>query len=584
MTGFKVQHYGRIDTFVPVKIERMNQKPIIECVPNFSEGRNPEIIQQIARTIEGVRGVKLLNVDPGASTNRTVITFAGAPEDVIEAAFQAIRIASQLIDMRQHKGEHPRMGATDVCPLIPISGINLEETAVYAKKLGERVGKELKIPVYLYEAAASAPHRSNLAEIRSGEYEGFAEKMKQEAWKPDYGPSEFNVVAGATVIGARDFLIAYNVNLNSKSVRLANEVAYDIRENGRPKRDPETQKLIKNESGEIERIPGSCPGVKAIGWYIEEYGYAQISMNLTDLHKTPLHIAFEECRRSAEQYGLIVTGSELVGLVPKKALIDCGKYFLNKQKRSLGVTEEELIQIAIQSLGLNSVSVFEPNQRIIENMLEEKKSPLANLSLKKFAEETASDSPAPGGGSVSAYAATMGASLATMVANLTAHKKGYEDKLSYFSEIASKGMQISKELLELVDEDTAAFNMIMEAFRLPKVTAEDKKARKKAIKKATIVAIEVPLKTIKLASLALPLAKAMVENGNPNSISDAGVGALCLEAAIKGAALNVKINASGLEDQDLKKKYFEEADEYVKAAEEETKSVLAMVNDFISRS
>ncbi|MBK7878970.1 MAG: glutamate formimidoyltransferase [Saprospiraceae bacterium] len=562
----------------------MNQKPIIECVPNFSEGRNPEIIQQIARTIESVRGVKLLNIDPGASTNRTVITFAGAPEDVIEAAFQAIRIASQLIDMRQHKGEHPRMGATDVCPLIPISGINLEETAVYAKKLGERVGKELKIPVYLYEAAASAPHRRNLAEIRSGEYEGFAEKMKQKAWKPDYGPSEFNVLAGATVIGARDFLIAYNVNLNSKSVRLANEVAYDIRENGRPKRDPETQKLLKNESGEIERIPGSCPGVKAIGWYIEEYGYAQISMNLTDLHKTPLHIAFEECRRSAEQYGLIVTGSELVGLVPKKALIDCGKYFLNKQKRSLGVTEEELIQIAIQSLGLNSVSVFLPNQRIIENMLEDKKFPLASLSLKKFAEETASDSPAPGGGSVSAYAATMGASLATMVANLTAHKKGYEDKLSYFSEIASKGMQLSKELLELVDEDTAAFNMIMEAFRLPKVTPEDKKARKKAIKKATIVAIEVPLKTIKLASLAMPLAKAMVENGNPNSISDAGVGALCLEAAIKGAALNVKINASGLEDQDLKKKYFEEADEYVKSAEEETKSVLAMVNEFISRS
>ena len=584
MTDFRDLHYDRIDTFAEVKIERMKQKPIIECVPNFSEGRNPEIIQQIAKAIESVQGVKLLNVDPGASTNRTVITFAGGPEDVVEAAFQAIRMASQLIDMSMHKGEHPRMGATDVCPLIPISGISLAETAAYAKVLGERVGRELGIPVYLYEAAASAPHRRNLAEIRSGEYEGFAEKMKQEAWKPDFGPAEFNIRAGATVIGARDFLIAYNVNLNSKSVRLANEVAFDIRENGRPKRDPATQKLQKNETGEIERIPGSCPGVKAMGWYIEEYGYAQISMNLTDLQKTPLHIAFEECRRSADKYGLIVTGSELVGLVPRKALVDSGKYFLHKQKRSLGVTDEELIEIAIQSLGLNSVSVFEPNQRIIEYMLEEKKSPLANLTLTKFVEETASDSPAPGGGSVSAYAASMGAALATMVANLTAHKKGYEERLSYFSEIAAQGIQLSQELLQLVDEDTAAFNMIMEAFRLPKLTPEDKKDRKKAIKKATIIAIEVPLKSIKLASKALPLAKAMVENGNPNSISDAGVGALCLEAAIKGAALNVKINASGLEDQEMKKKYFEEADAHVSAATQETAAVLALVNDFISKS
>lgn len=538
----------------------MKALKIIECVPNFSEGQDEKLIEALSKAIEHTEGVRLLHVDPGKSTNRTVVTFAGNPDAVIEAAFQAIKLASELIDMRFHKGEHPRMGATDVCPLIPISGISMEETVAYSKKLAARVGSELSIPVYLYENSATHPSRKNLADIRSGEYEGLEEKMKNPDWQPDYGPKSFNPKSGATVIGARDFLIAYNVNLNTKSTKLANEIAFDIRENGRPVKDPQTGKLIKNQQGEILRTPGTCKSLKAIGWYIDEYGQAQVSMNLTNMLETPLHKAFEECRKSADRLGLVVTGSELVGLVPKKALLDAGVYFMKKQNRSLGISEEELIDLAIQSLGLNSLALFEPQKRIIEYMLEDKTNKLVDLSLKKFAEETASESPAPGGGSVSAYLGALGASLGAMVANLTAHKKGYEDRLEFFSDHGVQAQEKIKELLFLVDEDTKAFNAIMEAFRLPKNTTEEKSIRKKAIRKANVYAIEIPLKTMETAASCLPLLRAMIENGNPNSISDAGVGALCIQAAVSGAALNVQINAASLDDEAKKAAYFEKAE------------------------
>ncbi|MBK8297811.1 MAG: glutamate formimidoyltransferase [Saprospiraceae bacterium] len=538
----------------------MKALKIIECVPNFSEGRDEKLIEALSKAIEHTEGVRLLHVDPGKSTNRTVVTFAGNPEAVIEAAFQAIKLASELIDMRFHKGEHPRMGATDVCPLIPISGISMEETVAFSKKLAARVGSELSIPVYLYENSATHPSRKNLADIRSGEYEGLEEKMKNPDWEPDFGPKTFNPKSGATVIGARDFLIAYNVNLNTKSAKLANEIAFDIRENGRPVKDPQTGKLIKNQHGEILRTPGTCKSLKAIGWYIDEYGQAQVSMNLTNMQETPLHKAFEECRKSADRLGLVVTGSELVGLVPKKALLDAGVYFMKKQNRSLGISEEELIDLAIQSLGLNSLALFEPQKRIIEYMLEDKTNKLVDLSLKKFADETASESPAPGGGSVSAYLGALGASLGAMVANLTAHKKGYEDRLEFFSEYGVQAQVKIKELLFLVDEDTKAFNAIMESFRLPKNTAEEKSIRKKAIRKANVYAIEIPLKTMETAASCLPLLRAMIENGNPNSISDAGVGALCIQAAVSGAALNVQINAANLDDEVRKAAYFEKAE------------------------
>lgn len=538
----------------------MKALKIIECVPNFSEGQDEKLIEALSKAIEHTEGVRLLHVDPGKSTNRTVVTFAGNPDAVIEAAFQAIKLASELIDMRFHKGEHPRMGATDVCPLIPISGISMEETVAYSKKLAARVGSELSIPVYLYENSATHPIRKNLADIRSGEYEGLEEKMKNPDWQPDYGPKSFNPKSGATVIGARDFLIAYNVNLNTKSTKLANEIAFDIRENGRPVKDPQTGKLIKNQQGEILRTPGTCKSLKAIGWYIDEYGQAQVSMNLTNMLETPLHKAFEECRKSADRLGLVVTGSELVGLVPKKALLDAGVYFMKKQNRSLGISEEELIDLAIQSLGLNSLALFEPQKRIIEYMLEDKTNKLVDLSLKKFAEETASESPAPGGGSVSAYLGALGASLGAMVANLTAHKKGYEDRLEFFSDHGVQAQEKIKELLFLVDEDTKAFNAIMEAFRLPKNKTEEKSIRKKAIRKANLYAIEIPLKTMETAASCLPLLRAMIENGNPNSISDAGVGALCIQAAVSGAALNVQINAASLDDEAKKAAYFEKAE------------------------
>lgn len=556
----------------------MQADSIIECVPNFSEGRNIDIINQISQAIEGVPNVKLLNVDPGKSTNRTVITFAGHPDDVIEAAFQAIKRASELIDMRHHTGEHPRMGATDVCPLIPVSGISMAETVVYARKLSERVGRELQIPVYLYESAASAPHRVNLADIRSGEYEGLEDKMKLPKWAPDFGPGTMNIKSGATVIGARDFLIAYNVNLNTNSVKLANEVAFDIRENGRPKRDIETGKILKNELGEVERINGICPSVKAIGWYIEEYGFTQVSMNLTNLDKTNLHEAFEACRKSSEQHGLLVTGSELVGLIPKKAILDAGTYYLKKQGRSLGVSEQELIKIAIQSLGLNSISIFDPKQRIIEYMLDNKTNQLIDLSLHQFAELTSSENPAPGGGSVSAYVGALGAALGTMVANLSAHKKGYESQFDFFSNYAATGQKMSSNLLQLVDADTDAFNGIISAFRLPKTSIEDKKIRKKAIFNATIKAIEVPMRTIEIAASTLDLVKAMVEHGNPNSISDAAVGALCVRAAVEGAALNVKINALGIDDEVLKNEYIEKANLSVQSVQNQVNEILNIVN------
>lgn len=557
----------------------MKSVKIVECVPNFSEGKDPGIIQAIRDEITKVPGVKLLHVDMGKSTNRTVVTFAGTPEAVVEAAFQAIRIASEKIDMRQHKGEHPRMGATDVCPLIPVQGVSLEETVIYAKQLGERVGKELGIPVYLYEAAASAEHRKNLASIRSGEYEGLEEKMKGEAWKPDYGPVHFNAKSGATVIGARDFLIAYNVNLNTNSVKLANEVAYDVRENGRPLRDPISGQLKKNADGEVLRSTGLCPSVKAIGWYIDEYGLAQVSMNLTDMHKTSLHEAFEACRKSADAYGLLVTGSELVGLVPKQALLDAGTYFLTKQNRSSGLSELEIIHIAVQSLGLNSLQEFNPIERIIEYMLEENNKPLVSSSLEKFALETASESPAPGGGSVAAYAGALGAALGAMVANLSAHKKGYEDQLSFFSEQATLAQQKLQELLFLVDEDTRAFNGILEALRLPKQTIEEKKTRKKALKLANKKAIEVPYQTMKVAASCLEIIQHMVERGNPNSISDAGVGALCIETAVRGACLNVQINVAGMEDEEKKLAYLDKAKKLEQKTMKSVKGLLDQIRE-----
>lgn len=527
---------------------------LIECVPNFSEGRNLDVVKQITGSIESVDGVKLLNIDPGKATNRTVVTFVGHPDAVVEAAFRAIRKAAELIDMSKHQGEHPRMGATDVCPLIPISGISMEETAEYARKLAERVGSELGISVFLYEAAATSPQRRNLADIRAGEYEGMEKKLLMPEWKPDFGPSQLNKRTGVTAIGARDFLVAYNVNLNTTSVRRANSVAFDVREKGRVLRegDPISGKIVTDENGEPVRIPGTCKSVKAIGWFIEEYGIAQISMNLTDINVTPLHIAFDECVKSAHNRGLRVTGSEIVGLVPKKVLIDAGKYFLEKQKLSHGVSEEQLIHIAVKSLGLDELAPFDPKSRIIEYMLgDSDKRPLADLSLKAFAAETASESPAPGGGSVAAYVGSLGAALGTMVANLSAHKRGYEDKFDYFVQYAVKGQDLKDRLLKLVDDDTAAFTAILDAVRMPKNTEAEKMIRKAAMDTATRQAIEVPLQVMRVACEIFDVARAMVANGNPNSLSDAAVGSLCALAAVKGAHLNVLINCQDLLDYEF---------------------------------
>ncbi len=522
--------------------------PIIECVPNFSEGRDLQIMERITKEIETVGGVKLLNVDPGKATNRTVVTFVGSPAAVVEAAFLAIRKAGELIDMRRHQGEHPRMGATDVCPLIPVSGITMEETADWAKKLAERVGIELSIPIYLYEAAQKDKTRNNLSVIRAGEYEGFADKIKKPEWKPDYGPAVFDEKRGATVIGARDFLVAYNVNLNTTSVRRANSVAFDVREAGRIKRegDPINGKIVTDDNGKPVMIPGSLKSVKAIGWYIEEYHIAQISMNLTNLSITPLHIAFDEVCKKAEARGLRVTGSELVGLVPLESLLAAGRYFLKKQQRSAGVSEKEMVRIAIVTLGLNELSPFKPEERVIEYLLkkpiEEK---LIRQSLADFADETASESPAPGGGSVAAYVGSLGASLGVMVANLTAQKADWE----LFSDYAEKASTIKKELLSLVDADTRAFEGIIQARALPKTSELEKAVRAKAMQDATLHAIEIPYQVMQLAYKSLDILKAMAVKGNPNSKSDAGVGALCARTAVMGAFLNVCINAEGIESE-----------------------------------
>jgi glutamate formiminotransferase/formiminotetrahydrofolate cyclodeaminase len=525
-------------------------RQLVECVPNFSEGRDLNIIRQITAQIESVEGVRLLDVDPGASTNRTVVTMVGEPGPVAEAAFRAIRKASELIDMRKHKGAHPRMGATDVCPIIPISGISFEECVQVARKLGQRVGEELGIPVYLYEKAASAPYRSNLADIRAGEYEGFAEKIRQPEWRPDFGPSEFNLTAGGTVIGVRDFLIAYNVNLNTRSERRANSIAFDVREKGRTKTEDGTPngKPVLGEDGEPIRIPGTCKAVKAIGWVVEEYGIAQVSMNLTDISVTPLHVAFDACVNSAHARGLRVTGSELVGLLPKKCLLDAGRYFLEKQQWSTGASEEELIHIAIKSMGLDELKPFDPKEKIIEYRIADTGKKLVDLNLRQFCNETASDSPAPGGGSVAALCGAVGASLGAMVANLSAGKRGWDDKLAFFSEWATKGQNLKDELLRLVDEDTQAFNRVMEAIKMPKGTDEEKAARAAALEAANKLAAETPFRVMQTAFSSYHLLATMADQGNPNSITDAGVGALCVHTAVAGAGLNVKINLGGIKD------------------------------------
>lgn len=513
---------------------------LIECVPNFSEGNDMNIIRQITGEIEKIEGVRLLNIDPGKATNRTVVTFVGTPQAVIDAAFMAIKKSGELIDMSKHKGEHPRMGATDVCPLIPIANITMEETAAYAQQLAKRVGEDQGLAVYLYEAAQPDKSRSNLSVIRAGEYEGFAKKIMQPEWKPDFGPARFDMKRGATVIGARDFLVAYNVNLNTTSTRRANAIAFDVREGGRN---------IEKDGKKIN-VPGTLKSVKAIGWFIEEYGVAQISMNLTNINITSVHVAFDEVCKKATERGIRVTGSELVGLIPLKAMTDAGKYFLEKQKRSTGVSEKELIKIAIKSMGLDELGPFKPEERIIEYMLANKPdSKLVSMTLSDFADETASESPAPGGGSISAYVGSLGIALGTMVANLSSHKKGWDERWKEFSNWAEKGEYYKRELVRLVDADTKAFNQIMSAFGLPKGNDEEKKARTKAIQDATKYAIEVPFKVMETAYASMEVIKAMAEIGNPNSVSDAGVGALCVRSAVMGAFMNVRINAAGYDDK-----------------------------------
>ena len=529
---------------------------LIECVPNFSEGRDQNVIREITDAIKSADGVSLLDVDPGASTNRTVVTFVGSPDAAVEAAFRGITKAVELIDMRKHKGAHPRMGATDVCPFIPVSNVNWDEAIDCANRLAKRVGDELKIPVYLYEKAAKNKSRSNLSVIRVGEYEGFFEKIRQPEWKPDFGPAVFNEKSGATVIGVRDFLVAYNANLNTKSVRRANSVAFDVREQGRVQTEDgmPAGKPVLDPNGEPIRVPGMLRHVKAIGWFVKEYGIAQVSMNLTNIEETPLHAAFDACCESAAKRGLRVTGSEIVGMVPKKSLVDAGRYFLRKQKWSEGVSDEELIHIAIRSMGLSELRPFDPKEKVIEFKIEsaEPKSSLAKMNLREFCNETLSDSPAPGGGSVAALMGALGASLGGMVANLSAGKRGWDDKLEYFSNWAVKAQQLKDELLSLVDEDTAAFNKVMDAFALSKESAEEKASRSAAIEQATKYAAEVPLKVMETASKSYELLAEMAEKGNPASVSDVGVGALATRACIEGAALNVRINLTQLKDEKFK--------------------------------
>ena len=543
-----------------------------------------EVIRQITDSIEAVEGVKLLDVDPGKATNRTVVTFVGEPEAVVEAAFQGVKKASELIDMRYHHGEHPRIGATDVCPLVPVAGVTLEECAEMARALAERIATELKVPTYCYESAALRPERKNLAVVRKGEYEGLQQRITQPDEMPDFGGGEWTEQAarsGATVVGARDFLIAVNFNLNTTSTRRANAIAFDVREKGRPMRDkPIVGKIMKDENGKTIMIPGTLKGCKAIGWYIEEYGIAQVSMNITDIAATPLHIAFEEVCRAAAARCVRVTGTEIVGLVPRSALLDAGKYFLRKQQRSLGITDQEILDIAVRSMGLSELTPFKPEEKIIESLIEKdnKKKGLVDLTCAGFAEETSRESPAPGGGSISAYMGALGAALGTMVANLSAHKPGWDEQWEFFSDWAEKGKRVMNELLALVDEDTDAFNCIMAVFGMPKGTDEEKAARAAAMEKATLYATEVPLKTMKASFRAFEVAGEMAEKGNPNSVSDAGVGALAARAAVQGAFLNVKINAAGLKDRAKAEALVSEAAEIAKAADAEEKRILEIVN------
>lgn len=563
-------------------------KQLIECVPNFSEGRNMDVIKQITDVIEKSEGVKLLDVDPGFTTNRTVVTFVGTPEEVIATAYKAIAKAKELIDMRGHHGDHPRFGATDVCPLVPVSNITMEETAEYARKLAKKVGEELNIPVFCYENAAFEPKRRNLANCRNGEYEALKERIASAEWKPDFGPCEFTeevAKSGASAIGARDFLIAVNYNLNTTSTRRANAIAFDVREKGRPKREgnPITGKIVKDENGNPVNIPGTLKGTKAIGWFIKEYGVAQVSMNITDTNATPLHVAFEEVRKKADARGIRVTGTEIVGLVPKKTLIDAGKYFLAKQQRSLGIDEPEIIKIAIKSMGLDDLKPFIPEEKVIEYLIEKdnKTEKLVDMTCTGFANETASESPAPGGGSISAYMGSLGAALGTMVANLSSHKPGWDERWEEFSQWAEKGQKLKDELLWLVDEDTHSFNLIMDAFGMPKSNDAEKAARKQAIQNATKYAIEVPFKTIQRSFDVFEICAAMIEKGNPNSVTDAGVGVLCARAAVMGAYLNVKINASSLEDKVFAEEIVSKAQAYVMKAKELETALMAKVEEVI---
>jgi len=565
-------------------------KRIIECVPNYSEGRDRGVIDAIVAAIGAVEGVKVLDVDPGEATNRTVVTFVGEPEAVVEAAFKGSEKAKELIDMRVHHGAHPRSGATDVLPLIPVSGITLEECAVLARKLAERMYKELGIPCYCYEAAAFKPERKNLAVCRAGEYEALPQKMADPDRKPDFGGEYDDIVArtGATNVGARNFLIAVNYNLNTTSTRRAMAVAFDVREKGRKAREGGslTGKLLKDENGEQIWIPGTLKGCKAIGWYIDEYGIAQVSMNITDIDAVPLHVAYEEVCRAAAARGLKVTGVEIVGLVPKRVLIDAGKFYLEKQQRSMGISEEEILKIAVKSMSLDDLRPFDPKEKVIEYLMEDDaelavRERLVRMSVKGFAAETASESPAPGGGSISAYMGALGAALATMVANLSAHKRGWDDRWKEFSDVAENGQALMSELLALVDEDTAAFNRIMDVFSMPKGTAEEKAARAAALEEATLYAASVPLRTMEASFKALPLALEMAQKGNPASASDAGVAALAAVAAIRGAALNVRINAAGLADKAPAEPLLKRADVIVAEALALQDEILAAVNAHI---
>ncbi len=564
------------------------EKRIIECVPNFSEGRDKEVIRQIADSITQVEGIKLLDIDPGEATNRTVITFVGEPEAVVEAAFQGVKRASELIDMRHHKGAHPRSGATDVLPLIPIAGITLEECAALSRDLAKRIADELQIPTYCYEAAALRPERKNLAVCRAGEYEALAEKLVDEHRAPDFGARPMDEIiarAGATNVGARDFLIAVNYNLNTTSTRRANAIAFDVREKGRPMREgnPIVGKIIKDENGNPVMKPGTLKACKAIGWYIDEYGIAQVSMNITDITTTPLHVAFDEVCRAANERGVRVTGTEIVGLVPKRALIEAGRYFLRKQHRSTGISEKEIIRIAIKSMGLDDLREFRPEEKVIEYLLEKDntKAKLVDMTCTGFADETASESPAPGGGSISAYMGALGAALGTMVANLSSHKAGWDERWEEFSDWADKGQKLMQELLHLVDEDTEAFNRIMAVFAMPKTTDEEKAARAAALQSATLYATQVPLRTMQTSVKVFELVKAMAADGNPNSVSDAGVGALAARSAVLGACLNVKINAAGLKDRAVAEALVAEAEQIAAQAQRAEAEVLAIVEDKI---